>query len=151
MNQREGEATPLPFLKHKAMEKNLKQELEALKQELGTPAFDERLERMQGLYTSDEDKALINEAVMQMLDHIGTELQDMNKELDTIQAVKGISDMISFKYIAENYFKKSKAWFSQRLNGNKVHGKVCRFTDEELNTLRFALQDISKKIGSLSI
>ncbi len=134
------------------MENNsLKKELEQLKCELGSPAFDEHLDRMQGLYTSDEDKSLINECVMQMLDGIGSELQEVNKELETIQAVKGISDMISFKYIAETYFKKSKAWFSQRLNGNTVHGKVCRFNEDELATLRFALQDISKKIGSLSI
>lgn len=133
------------------MEKELKQELELLKQELGTPAFDERLDKLQGRYTSDEDKALIDDYVLQMLDNIGGELQEVDKELDTIQAIKGISDMISFKYIAETYFKKSKAWFSQRLNGNVVHGKVCRFNEDELKTLRFALQDISRKIGSLSI
>lgn len=129
----------------------MKQELELLKQELGTPAFDERLDKLQGRYTSDEDKALIDDYVLQMLDNIGAELQEVDKELDTIQAIKGISDMISFKYIAETYFKKSKAWFSQRLNGNVVHGKVCRFNEDELKTLRFALQDISRKIGSLSI
>ena len=129
----------------------MKQELELLKQELGTPAFDERLDKLQGRYTSDEDKALIDDYVLQMLDNIGGELQEVDKELDTIQAIKGISDMISFKYIAETYFKKSKAWFSQRLNGNVVHGKVCRFNEDELKTLRFALQDISRKIGSLSI
>ena len=133
------------------MEKTLKEELEQLKQELGTSAFDEHLDRMKSLYTSDADKALINEYVMQMLENIGTELHEVNKELETIQAVKSISEMISFKYIAETYFKKSKAWFSQRLNGNKVHGKVCRFSDAELDTLRFALKDISEKIGSLSI
>ena len=133
------------------MEKTLKEELEQLKQELGTSAFDEHLDRMQGLYTSDADKARINEYVMQMLENSGTELHEVNKELETIQAVKSISEMISFKYIAETYFKKSKAWFSQRLNGNKVHGKVCRFSDAELDTLRFALKDISEKIGSLSI
>ena len=133
------------------MKKELKQELELLKQELGTPAFDERLDKLQGRYTSDEDKALIDDYVLQMLDNIGGELQEVDKELDTIQAIKGISDMISFKYIAETYFKNSKAWFSQRLNGNVVHGKVCRFNEDELKTLRFALQDISRKIGSLSI
>ncbi len=133
------------------MKKELKQELELLKQELGTPAFDERLDKLQGRHTSDEDKALIDDYVLQMLDNIGGELQEVDKELDTIQAIKGISDMISFKYIAETYFKKSKAWFSQRLNGNVVHGKVCRFNEDELKTLRFALQDISRKIGSLSI
>lgn len=133
------------------MEKTLKQELELLRKELGTPAFDERLGRMEGIYTSEEDKRLISEYVRLMLDDIGTELGEVRREVDVLKAVKGISDMISFKYIAETYFNKSKAWFSQRLNGNTVHGKVCRFTDEELQTLRFALQDISKKIGSLSI
>ena len=133
------------------MEKNLKIELDRLRQELGTPAFDEHLDHMEGVYTSEEDKKLINEYVKLMLEDIGTELKEVRHEVEVLRAVKGISDMISFKYIAETYFKKSKAWFSQRLNGNRVHGKICRFTDEELNTLRFALQDISKKIGSLSI
>lgn len=131
--------------------KDLKQELELLRQELGTPAFDEHLDRMENVYTSDEDKKLISEYVTLMMGDIDTELKEVNKEIETIRTVKSISNMISFKYIAETYFNKSKAWFSQRLNGNTVHGKVCRFTDEELQTLRFALQDISKKIGSLSI
>lgn len=133
------------------MEKDLKQELEVLRQELGTPAFDEHLDRMEGLYTSEEDKRMINEYVKLMLEDIGSELKEVRHEVEVLKAVKGISDMISFKYIAETYFKKSKAWFSQRLNGNVVHGKTCRFNEEELATLRFALQDISKKIGSLSI
>ena len=133
------------------MNENLKKELELLKVELGTPAFDERLEKMNGAYTSDEDRALISEHVLLMLDGIGKELDEVNEELNTLEAVKSISNMISFKYIAETYFNKSKSWFSQRLNGNMVHGKKCGFNDEELRTLRFALQDISKKIGSLSI
>ncbi len=133
------------------MNEKLKKELELLKTELGTPAFDEHVEKMNGVYTSAEDKALISEYVLQMLDGIGEELNEVNDELDTLEAVKSISNMISFKYIAETYFKKSKSWFSQRLNGNMVHGKKCGFNDDELRTLRFALQDISKKIGSLSI
>lgn len=133
------------------MNENLKKELELLKAELGTPAFDERLEKMNGVYTSAEDKALISEHVLLMLDGIGSELNEVNEELDTLEAVKSISNMISFKYIAETYFNKSKSWFSQRLNGNMVHGRKCGFNDEELRILRFALQDISKKLGSLSI
>lgn len=133
------------------MEKDLKHELELLKQEIGTPAFDEHLDRMEGIYTSEEDKRLITECVSQILDNIGTELQDVKKEVDILKSIKSISDIISFRYISETYFKKSRSWFSQRLNENVVNGTVCRFTDEELDTLRFALQDISKKIGSLSI
>ena len=133
------------------MNENLKKELEQLKVELGTPAFDAHLERIQGVYNSFEEKALVSEYVMLMLGGIGEELNEVKEGLDTLETVKGISSMISFKYIAETYFKKSKSWFSQRLNGNVVHGRVCCFNDDELHTLRFALQDISKKIGSLSI
>lgn len=133
------------------MDAKLKEELELLKVELGTRAFDEHLEKINGVYTSDEDKALISEYVMLMLDGISEELDEVNDELNVLETVKSISNMISFKYIAETYFKKSKSWFSQRLNGNMVHGKKCGFSDDELRTLRFALQDISKKIGSLSI
>lgn len=133
------------------MNEMLKKELDLLKAELGTPGFDEHLEKLNGLYTSDEEKALITEYVMQMLDGVGEELNEVNDELNTLESVKSISSMISFKYISETYFKKSKSWFSQRLNGNMVHGKKCGFDDNELRTLRFALQDISKKIGSLSI
>jgi hypothetical protein len=142
---------PSPSKIELVMNENLKKELELLKAELGTPAFDEHLAKMDGVYTSAEDKALISEYVLLMMDGIGKELDEVNKELDTLEAVKSISNMISFKYIAETYFNKSKSWFSQRLNGNTVHGKKCEFNDEELRTLRFALQDISKKIGSLSI
>lgn len=133
------------------MNAKLRKELELLKAELGTPAFDEHLENMNSVYTSAEDKALISEYVMLMLDGVGQELNEVNDELDTLEAIKSISNMISFKYIAETYFKKSKSWFSQRLNGNMVHGRRCGFNDDELRTLRYALQDISKKIGSLSI
>lgn len=133
------------------MNTKLRKELELLKVELGTPAFDEHLENMNGVYTSAEDKALISECVMLMLDGVGEELNEVNDELNTLEAIKSISNMISFKYIAETYFKKSKSWFSQRLNGNMVHGRKCGFNDDEMRTLRYALQDISKKIGSLSI
>lgn len=129
----------------------LKNELEQLKKDFGTPEFDIRLEVMKGKYVSDEEKKLISKCVMSLLDKVGEDVQAIKAELDVLEAVKGISDMISFKYIAEKYFHKSKSWFSQRLNGNKVHGKPCKFSEEELEILRFALQDISKKIGSLSI
>ena len=142
---------PSPSKIELVMNENLKKELELLKTELGTPAFDERLEKMNGVYTSAEEKALISQHVLLMLDGIGDELDEVNKELDALETVKSISSMISFKFIAETYFKKSKSWFSQRLNGNMVHGRKCGFNEEELRTLRFALQDISKKIGSLSI
>ena len=62
-----------------------------------------------------------------------------------------ITDMVSMAYIAKTYFKKSRSWLAHKLNGNIVNGKPSQFTDEELNTLRFALNDMSDKLNSMSI
>ena len=62
-----------------------------------------------------------------------------------------ITDMVSMAYIAKTYFKKSRSWLAHKLNGNIVNGKPSQFTDEELNTLRFALNDMSNKLNSMSI
>jgi hypothetical protein len=59
-------------------------------------------------------------------------------------------EIIPFSYIANNYFSKSKEWLYQRLNGNLVNGKPAKFTSSEIETFNFALQDISKKIGSIA-
>jgi len=39
----------------------------------------------------------------------------------------------------------------QKINGCSVNGKPAKFTPEEISTLNFALQDISKDIGSTVI
>ena len=62
-----------------------------------------------------------------------------------------ISDIISMSYIAKNYFNKSKSWLSQRINEFDVNGKPAKFTQEEISTLNFAFDDISKKVGSVRI
>ena len=62
-----------------------------------------------------------------------------------------ITDMVSMAYIAKTYLKKSRSWLAHKLNGNIVNGKPSQFTDEELNTLRFALNDMSDKLNSMSV
>ena len=57
-----------------------------------------------------------------------------------------ILEIISISYIAETYFKKSRSWFSQRLNGHLVNGIPVSFTDSEIKILSNALNDISDKI-----
>ena len=57
-----------------------------------------------------------------------------------------ILDIVSITYIAETYFKKSRSWFSQRLNGHLVNGIPVAFTDNEIKTLSDALDDISIRI-----
>ena len=62
-----------------------------------------------------------------------------------------VAEIISLSYIAKKYFKKTRAWLHQRINSNLVNGKPAGFSAEEIDTLNFALKDISKKIGSVSV
>lgn len=81
-------------------------------------------------------------------------MRETNRELDKLlikDQLEEVSKVISISYLVKNYFKKTPQWFYQRLNENLVNGKPAKFTEEEIKTLNFALQDISKKIGSVSI
>ena len=62
-----------------------------------------------------------------------------------------VTEIVSLSYIAKNYFHKTRTWLYQKINGNKVNGKEASFTKEEINTLNYAIQDISKKLGSTVI
>ena len=130
----------------------LKEELQALKPLLGTdsPEFYSRVKEIAAKFNSDEDKKTI-------ADFVSNQLQSIDDKLDAIEesAIKlqlqEVAEIVSLSYLAKKYFNKSRSWLYQRLNGNTVNGKPARFTQEELRTFNNALQDISKKIGSLSI
>lgn len=130
----------------------LKEELLTLKPLLGTdsPEFYDKVRDISSRYNSEEDKKVI-------ADFVSERLQNIDKELDVIEenAIKlqlqEVAEIVSLSYLAKKYFNKSRAWLYQRLNGNIVNGKPARFTNEELQTFNNALQDISKKIGSLNI
>lgn len=79
-----------------------------------------------------------------------TKLNEL-KELNVKLALQEVSEFVSFSYIAKKYFNKSKEWFYQRINGYSVNGKPAKFTDEEIKTLNFALQDLSKRLGSVRV
>lgn len=68
------------------MENSLRQELELLRKEIGTPDADERLERIKNVYASEEDKRLINEYVKLMLNDIGVRLGSVEKEVQRLRS-----------------------------------------------------------------
>lgn len=68
------------------------------------------------------------------------------REVNVKHKLSEIQNIISFSYIAENYFGKSRQWLSQRINRSIVNGKPVNFTADELGTLENALKDISAKI-----
>lgn len=73
------------------------------------------------------------------------------KALNIKASLMEVSEFVSLSYIAKNYFQKSKEWLYQRINGNIVNGKPAQFTSEEIEKLNNALQDLSKKLGSVRV
>ena len=61
-----------------------------------------------------------------------------------------IFKVLNASYIAERFFGKSRYWISQRLNHNKVNGKVVKFSPEEYKTLKNALETISSELQELA-
>lgn len=73
------------------------------------------------------------------------------KELKIKEQLAQVSEMISMSYIARRYFKRSKSWLSQRINELDVNGKPARFLPDEVETLNFAIKDISRKLDTARI
>ncbi len=69
------------------------------------------------------------------------------KALAVRKQMEDILPMTSLAYIAKTYFKKSRQWLYQRVNGLTVNGKPAQFTQEELAILNFALQDMAEKLS----
>lgn len=58
-----------------------------------------------------------------------------------------LNSALSLSYIAQHYFQKDRSWLAQRINGNIVNGKPSAFTEDELEILKFALNDIKNKLS----
>ena len=108
--------------------------------------------------TGKEKEAILNEvSVLASKDNdsfskaVVESIKATNKEAQEYiikEKLKDILGIISASYIAKNYFNKTTAWFYQRLNNNIVNGKQARFSKEEIEVLRHALEDISCKINN---
>lgn len=82
------------------------------------------------------------------------QIRETHTEIDAYLIRKQMEDIlpcISLAYIAETYFKKSRQWLYQRVNGLLVNGKPARFTPEEIETLNYALQDMGQRLATTRI
>ena len=68
------------------------------------------------------------------------------KETNLRLTLDNIFPAISWSYIASNYFKKSRSWLHQRINGSVVNGIPAKFTDDEKKILIKALNDLGINI-----
>lgn len=96
--------------------------------------------------TADEIEKGVNEFNNGML-HVIDEADEM-----IFRAKLGdLPEALSLSYIAKKYFGKSRGWLMQKVNGNKVNGKVAAFTDDERLMFRRALQDLSEKMSAVAM
>ena len=84
-------------------------------------------------------------------DNVHQEIAEIKEQLTIRERLEPVLPYLSVSKLSKDYFNKSSSWFYQRLNGNKIHGKVCRFTDKELETHDMALKDISQRLSSLQL
>ncbi|CDA85165.1 DUF5053 domain-containing protein [Bacteroides congonensis] len=135
------------------MEELLKelQEMSALKDDASL----KKAREIRAKYNSPEEREFIIKYMNGELDCIENEIKIVDAKLERMLSIKAqvkeISEIVSLKYIAKNYFGKSASWLSQRINGSPVRGKIYCLKESELDILNSAIQDIGKKLGSLSI
>lgn len=94
----------------------------------------------------DENEKAFTEALEGLITTTADEVQEQRMA----ERLGEITDMISMAYIAKTYFKKSRSWLAHKLNGNVVNGKPSQFTEDEIKTLRFALNDMASKLSMMS-
>lgn len=95
----------------------------------------------------DEDAEAVAEITLSQIKETNAAAQD---EL-LRSKLKPILPVISLSYIAKTYFKKSRSWLVQRINGNIVNGRPAKFSNEELQILDSALKDIAVKLSTISV
>ena len=106
---------------------------------------------IQERYTSPEDAEAIGDFIMDNFKYMNQEIEELDRMITIQEQLAKDKEIIPIAYIARTYFGKSTAWLQQRLYGYKVRGKVYKLSEKDLNIFNNALQDISKRIGSLVI
>jgi hypothetical protein len=131
---------------------NAKQEVEKLRAEFVSLNTDEQLAQFDEKFksnfsskTEEQKKEFANAFADSALDAVQN-AKNVCDYVDVRLKMSNILDIVSMSYIAENYFQKSKSWFSQRLNGHAVNGNPVAFTKNELGILSSALNDIGARI-----
>lgn len=118
--------------------------------EVNRPPIDRQITELMDNMTDQEVEQLTT-GVQKDFDKIHQEVSDIQEQLTIRERLEPVLPYLSVSKLSKDYFNKSSSWFYQRLNGNKIHGKVCRFTKQELETLDMALKDISQRLSALQL
>lgn len=113
--------------------------------------FDAIIAELQNTELNETERKELEELLRKGLAEISTSMDAIEKEIRIRDQIKDSLDILPLSYIAKHYFGKSASWLYQRINGNKVRGKVYTLNKEEIEIFNKALKEIGNRIGSLSI
>jgi hypothetical protein len=132
---------------------NLTDELNKLQALIGkdTDAFIAQYKFLMENFKTDEEQKNIRNFVEKAMKAQVQKVDDFVEDAKIKLQLMPVTEIVSLSYISEKYFNRTRNWLYQKVNGNKINGKPARFTENEINTLNFAIQDISKKLGSTVI
>ena len=128
---------------------DLKKELRKLKT-CGDPIeFNNCLKKLYNRFPENKDEitAYVEKALKDAASAMDKRINELSVKVQLVQN----AEILPLSYIAKHYFKKTKGWIYQRINGNIVNGKPAQFTDAEKEVFNKAVRDISNRIGSISI
>jgi hypothetical protein len=98
---------------------------------------------------TDVEKKAVFQSIDDNFADMHKEISEIKQVLDIREKLSPVLPVISVSYLAKNYFHKTPQWFYQRLNGNNVNGKPAKFSDTEIQTLNFAIQDIRQQLSTV--
>ena len=93
---------------------------------------------------NEKEKEIFAEVFVEGAKEAIVQSESIIKETNLRLTLDNIFPAISWSYIASNYFKKSRSWLHQRINGSLVI--PAKFTDEEKKILIKALDDLGINI-----
>jgi hypothetical protein len=131
------------------IEKYLTEWNTSVKTEADKKAFSQKIKAEQALRTAEE-KAEISRQAEQAFDKFVQETEEFIETIKLRDKLEPILPYISLSTIAKEYFGKSRNWLYQKLNNNVVNGKPAQFNENEIKILRKAVDDITKKLQTVS-
>lgn len=86
-------------------------------------------------------------------DFISQKMEQLQSEVLTLREQLAEEDykLLPLRYIAQEYFGKSAAWLSQRLNGSEVRGHIYTLNSEQKDIFNRAVKEIGQRISSLQL
>ena len=86
-------------------------------------------------------------------DFISQKMEQLQSEVLTLceQLAEEDYKLLPLRYIAQEYFGKSAAWLSQRLNGSEVRGHIYTLNSEQKDIFNRAVKEIGQRISSLQL